>query len=1165
MAEKLTPEQKLAVENRGGDLLVSAAAGSGKTKVLVDRLLSYLTDPQDPADLDQFLIITYTRAAAGELRMKIASKLTERIAQDPENRHLQRQLQRLYLTKISTVHGFCGDLLREYAYRLGLDGDFRVADESAAGELQRQALETLLNTAYETLEEDEDFCAFSDSQGLGRNDAQLEDIILKVYEKARCHPDPEGWLDRCLELAAKPAEDAGETLWGRVLMEDLFSWLDRRIPYLERCLSLSRDWPKVCENLTKTLDQARLLRESTTWDQVRQRVALEYPTLRFPTKNIDTDARDTVKAVRNNFKRELQAKEKIFAQSSQEINEDREKSVQIQRGLVHLVRAFDQGYSTLKRQRHILDFGDLEHKTLDLLLGESRCCPTAVAAEVGKRFREVMVDEYQDSNGVQDAIFRSLTEKTHNCFLVGDVKQSIYQFRQAEPGIFLDKYNTYLPVAQAQPGLGRKVQLNRNFRSGPEIVEAVNHVFAQVMSPAAGGLDYGPEEALVEGVPHKPLPDPAVELWVLPGAAKDKSEPVFVAQRIRQMLDAEALVRDGDTFRPVTPEDIVILLRSTKNTAAEYRRALEGFGVRCCTDADGNILETPEVGSLRSLLQTVSNPRQDIPLIAALASPVFGFTADDLAQIRGANKQGPFFDALLAHPTAKGEAFLAMLENFRTMARLRTLTELLEEIFLATNLDGIYAAGPAGDGAKENLRQFYMLAAEFEQGGLCTLERFLDHLDRLEERGVSRAAAQDPGAVRLMTIHSSKGLEFPVVFLCDLSRKFNLSDSMDQLLCHKELGLGVQIADEKKRARYPSLGKLAIAARLRAEVVSEEMRILYVAMTRPKDRLIMTYAAASEDTLAGLGEELAVRDAKAQSEEATSFGRWVLQAALNRPEAGELRNAVGTHGVTTDTQYPWLVRVMPGLDLLPEHDALEEAPVRKPMPENALEELGRRLQFVYPHAAATQAPSKQTATARKGREKDLEAAQDAPEERKPLRVWRTPSFLGPQRDGRAYGSAMHKAMQFLHFEACGDEKSVRREIHRLVEEDFLTPEEGKLVNARQIARFFDTDLGWKLRLGGELLREFKFSILDEGQRYGEGLEGEQVLLQGVVDCAIVEPGGITVLDFKTDRVTKETLEETAERYKDQVETYKEALERIYNKKVTKALLYFFHMGCFVEV
>ena len=1165
MAEKLTPEQALAVTNRGGNLLVSAAAGSGKTKVLVDRLLSYLTDPTDPADLDEFLIITYTRAAAAELRMKIADKLTDRIALDPENKRLQKQLQLLYLTKISTVHGFCGDLLREYAYRLGLDGDFRVADESAAGELQQQALESLLNDAYESLEEDPDFCAFSDSQGLGRSDKQLEEIVLKVYEKARCNPDPEGWLNSCLELASAPWEDAAETLWGKTLLEDLFLWLDGRIPYLERCLELSRDWPKVCEHLTGLIAQARHLRESRTWDEAVARIDLNYGSLRFPTKNIDLDARDTVKAVRNNFKRDLQAKEKLFAQTSGEIRQDMEKTVRVQRGLVHLVRRFDEHYSSLKRQRHVLDFSDLEHKTLDLLLGENRSGPTSVALEVGRRFREVMVDEYQDSNGVQDAIFGSLTGQKHNCFLVGDVKQSIYQFRQAEPGIFLDKYNTYVPVETARAGQGRKVLLNRNFRSGPEIVEAVNHVFRQCMSPQVGGLHYGPEEELVEGVPHKPLPDPAVELWVLTGAAKDKTEPVFVARRIRRMLDEGTVVRDGDGLRPVTPEDIVILLRSTKNSAGEYSKALAAYGIRCCTDADGDILKTPEVGALRSLLQAISNPRQDIPLLAALASPVFGFTADDLAVIRGGKKDGCFFDALLESSSPKARDFLEKLDHFRGLARMQTLTQLLEQIFLETNLDGIYAAGSGGDGAKENLRQFYLLAAEFEQGQLCTLERFLDHLERREEKGLSKSANQDPGAVRLMTIHSSKGLEFPVVFLCDLSRKFNISDSMDQLLCHKKLGLGVQIADEARRIRYPSLGKLAIAEELRRETVSEEMRILYVAMTRPKDRLIMTSVSAKEDGLLSLGEELAVRGVKAQSGEGRSFSRWVLQAALNRPEAGQLRNAAGSHAVSTDTQYPWLVRVIPGEDLLPGNGEVQAAPVRKAMPENALEQLKASLGYVYPYGAATQAPSKQTATAQKGRDKDLEAAQDAPEEPKPLRVWRAPSFAAPSRDGRAYGSAMHKAMQYLHFEACGDEKSIRKELRRLVAEQFLTEEEGKLVNVRQIAAFFATDLGWKLRLGGNLLREFKFSILDDGEKYGHGLHGEQVLLQGVVDCAIVESDGITVLDFKTDYVTDETLPTVTQRYKLQVETYKEALSRIYGQKIKRAVLYFFHLGQFVDV
>ena len=1158
MAEELTPEQRKAVEDRGGNLLVSAAAGSGKTKVLVDRLLSYLT--VEKADLNQFLIITYTRAAAAELRMKIAKQLSERIAKDPEYIHLQKQLQLLYLTKISTVHGFCGDLLREYAYRLGLDGDFRVADEPAARELQQQALESLLDSAYENLEADPDFCAFADSQGLGRSDKQLEEILLTVYEKARCHPEPDAWLDSCLELAEGQPGDVGQTPWGRALMEDLFAWLDERIPYLERCLTLSREWPKASASLADTLNQAKALRESRTWDEVHQRIGLHYTTLIFPKKDIDAETRDAVKAVRNSFKADLQAKQKVFAQTSAQILEDGQRCAQVQRGLIRLVRLFSQSYEALKRQRHVLDFGDLEHRTLELLLGRERTGPTAVAMEVRKRFREVMVDEYQDSNGVQDAIFTSLTD--NNCFLVGDVKQSIYQFRQAEPGIFLEKYNTYVPAREAEPGQGRKILLNRNFRSGPEIVEAVNHVFRQCMSPKVGGLYYGDQEALVEGVHHEPLPDPAVELWVMTGAAKEGTESAFVAGRIRQMLDEGTLVREKDTMRPVKPGDIVILVRSVKNIAGEYRQALERKGIRCSTDSDGNILEMPEIAALRALLQTVSNPRQDIPLLAALASPIYGFTAEELADIRG-RRQGCFYEALLESKRPKAQAFLEQLAQLRELARRQTLTQLLEQIFLETELDSVYAAGPGGDGAKENLRQFYLMAAAFEQGQLCTLERFLDHLERMEEKGVAKAAAQDPEAVKIMTIHSSKGLEFPVVFLCDLSRRFNMSDARNQLLCHKTLGLGVQLADEERRIRYPSLGKLAIAASIRAEAVSEEMRVLYVAMTRPKDRLIMTCSIASEKTMLKLGEELSIRGVGAQCGESSCFGQWIIQAALNRPEAGELRVAVGSHDASGGGQYPWRIRVIPGE--LPETGETAAAPeeVRSAMPEGAIDALRQDLAFSYPYAAATRAPSKQTATARKGRDLDQEAAQDAPQTE--IRVWRAPSFAGPQRDGRAYGSAMHRVMQYLHFEACGDEKSVRGELQRLVREHFLTEEEGKLVNCGQIARFFQSDLGWRLRLGGRLLREFKFSILDDGKKYGGGLEGERVLLQGVVDCAILEEDGITVLDFKTDRVTPETLQKTADRYRSQVETYKEALSRIYEMPVKRAVLYFFHLDAFIEI
>ena len=1168
MAEQLTPAQRLAVENRGGQLLVSAAAGSGKTKVLVDRLMAYLTDPADPAQLDDFLIITYTRAAAGELRAKIARKLTQRIAQEPENRHLQKQLQRLYLTKISTVHGFCADLLREYAYRLDLDADFRVLDEDGARELRQQAMEEMLENAYRELLEDPDFCAFLDSQNLGRSDRQLGEIIEKVYASARCHADPEKWLESCLESGETLPEDVSETIWGRALMDSLFDWLDSYIPALERCVQAAGNMEKVRANLETLTAGAKFLRESRTWDQTVLRVQIDFGRLTFPKKDADEDAKARIKAVREGFKTELANRAKVFGRTSAEIAADFDLCAQAQRGLVKLVRQFSVGYESLKKQKHALDFSDLEHRSLDLLLGKDRSAPTAVAMEVGRRFREVLVDEYQDSNGVQDAIFDSLTRERQNCFLVGDVKQSIYQFRQADPGIFLEKYNAYEDADTARPGQGRKVLLSHNFRSGPEIVAAVNDVFSKCMSKEVGGLDYGPSEALREGVPRERLPENAAELWVLTGAQDSKAgEAAFVAKRIRQMLEEGTVVRGETGLRPVTPGDIVILMRAPGSRAAVYQQALENQGISCCTDAGVNILESPEIQTLQSLLQTISNPRQDIPLLGCLASPLFGFTAEDLAKVRAGSRQERLFDALLESDSPKAADFLKLLDGLRRCARMGTLTELLEKIFVETDLESVYGAGTQGSAAKENLRQFYLLASLFEQGQLCTLERFLEHLDRAAEKGLSRAAAKDENAVTIMSIHQSKGLEFPVVFLADLSHRFNMIDAGDQLLCHKTLGLGVQMADGEKRIRYPSLGKLAIADRIRRETISEEMRVLYVAMTRPKDRLIMTYAAPNANgpkSIDAYASTLPMRGMAALCREAQCMGHWILLAALDRPEAGQLRALAQTHEIAPSDGFPWTIRVIPAETDMGLSEEKKGQSGEGLSPET-LETIRQALAFSYAHSQAARTPSKQTATARKGREKDKEAAQDAPEERQIQRVWRTPLFLGKTRDGRAYGSAMHRAMQYLHFEACGDKKSVRQEIDRLVREDLLTEEEGAMVNCGQIARFFQSDLGWRLRLGGMLLREFKFSILDDGCHYGDGLEGEQVLLQGVVDCAIVEEDGITVLDFKTDYVTPETLPQAIARYRPQVETYREALERIYEKKVKKAVLYFFHLDAFAEV
>ncbi len=1166
MADKLTVQQAQAVANRGGRLLVSAAAGSGKTKVLVDRILSYLTDPDEPANLDDFLIITYTKAAASELRGKIAAGLTERIAQEPENRRLQSQMQRLFLTKISTVHGFCSDLLREYAYRLDIAADFRVADENECRELRDTVLSGLLDRAYETAGTDESFYAFVDSQGFGRDDRLVPQLIEQVYDSARCHLNPNGWLEDCLNpVNLDQVRDASETVWGKFLIADLHSYLDCQLEAMKRCVACAEACPgleKAAGNLRSIIWQMEALRGAETWDAVAERRNIDFGRLTFPRKNVDSDLCDRIKATRNACKKGLERKLGSFSDSSDQVLQDLAQSAAGARGLVKLVKQFEQDYQAAKRSRRCLDFSDLEHKTLDLLLGKSRSGPTAAALEIGRRFREILVDEYQDSNGVQDAIFMALTGERQNCFLVGDVKQSIYQFRLADPEIFLKKYRDYVPAEDALPGQGRKVLLSHNFRSGPEVIEGVNAVFRTCMRPSVGGLYYGEAEALREGVPQSPLPEPGVELCLL-DVREDtyEEEAAFVAEKIQTMLREGTPVRKNGALRPVEPEDIVIVLRSPGSAGGSFQRALEARGIRCSCGGT-NLLQAEEIETFRAFLQTIWNPRQDIPLLSILASPVFGFTADDLAALRGEQKEESIYDALLHSGSEKAGRFLHILETLRRESRMNTLTGLLERCLSLTRMDSIYAAMPDGEARSANLQAFYQLAIDFEKDNLRDLSQFLEHLTALEERGLITSATVGGGGVSIMSIHKSKGLEFPVVFLCNLSRRFNQESLRGQLLCDRELGLGLSVADHTNRVRYPSVAKRAIAVKMAEESVSEEMRVLYVAMTRARDRLILTYASHTlEKDLSEMVLRQAFDDGELLCREAVCLGDWVLLAASRRTEAGALHALGGRPSQTESGEYPWRIRVVQA----PQAVAEVQSRTAAPLPEESVGRLKSALTFRYRYPEAVQAPSKQTATGRKGRVKDAEAAENTREPKPPVRTWRQPAFISKKTEGKDYGSAIHAAMQYLRYENCGNTEAVTREIARLVECEFLTAEQGSLIHCEKIARFFSSEIGVKLRTGTPYLREFKFSILDDGRHYGEGLDGEQVLLQGVVDCALLEPDGITVVDFKTDAVTEQTVAATARRYRSQVQTYGEVLSRIYEKPIKAQYLYFFRLDRLVPL
>ena len=1167
MAEQLTPQQRLAVENRGGRLLVSAAAGSGKTKVLVDRLMSYLTDPRDPANIDDFLLITYTKAAAAELRGKIAAKLTERVSQTPDNAHLRRQLQRLYLTKISTVHSFCGDILREYAYRLDIPGDFRVADETECSELRQRVLEKMLTECYVTEMEDGAFRAFLDTQGLGRDDRQVPQLIQQVYDASRCHLDPEKWLTECEEMiSADGLTDAGESIYGKALMEQFFDWLDLQIVALEACIAetaLTVGFEKIVLLLGDTVAQLRDLRSCQTWDQIAQSKGIDFGRMVFPKSATDESLKERIKAVRDACKKGLEKKLKPFADPSARVLADLGSAEEAVRGLTALVRRFAQQYDGVKRSRRILDFGDLEHRMLDLLLGKSRSGYTVAAEDVASRFREVMVDEYQDSNQVQDAIYHALTRRRGNLFMVGDVKQSIYQFRLADPGIFMEKYRTFLPAEQALPGQDRKVVLSKNFRSSAGVLEGCNDVFRTCMCPQVGGMYYGPEEALYEGVPHTPLSVPETELCCIDVQEHTyPEEAAFVADHIRQLLK-NGQVRQGEKLRPVQPEDIVILLRSPGSAGGYFQRELEKLGIRYTTGGGIDLLQTEEIATVHAILQVIHNPRLDIPLVAALSSPAFGFTADDLAALRSKHISCAFYDALLQDQTEKSIEFLHTLQNLRSAMRHFSLTRLLEQVLLETSMEEIYGAMEDGQMRLENLQAFFQLAADFEAMGNRDLGRFLEHLEVMEQKGLMTAGGQSTaGCVTIMSIHKSKGLEFPVVYLCGLGREFNMESQRASILCHKSLGLGLSAVDGRNRLRYPTIAKRAIASRIGMESISEELRVLYVAMTRAKDRLIMTYASPRlEKDLAEIVQRLDMGGKELLIREAVCPGEWVLLTALQKTESGALFALTDKPRVTNIGAHPWKIRVatapQPVVATLNEQEKCA-------IPEKMLTKIRENVNYSYEYLEATQTPSKQTATGLKGRQLDQEAAEHTDCQTKVFRQWRKPTFVQDRKQATDYGNAMHTAMQYLSFDACSSEEAVCADLNRLVQQGHLSQEQASIVDAGAIVAFFQSELGRKVQTGN-VVREFKFSLLVPADTVSARLSEEKILLQGVVDCALVEDDGITLIDFKTDAVDDNSLPQKIAQYTPQIMAYAQAMERIYQKPVRERFLYFFTIDRFAAV
>lgn len=1178
----LTPQQRAVAENRGGSLLVSAAAGSGKTRVLVERLFRYVTEER--CNVDDFLIITYTRAAAAELRSKIAGELNSRLAEDPGDAHLKRQLLRVYQADIRTVDAFCTALLRENTHLLAREGDrhvltpdFRVLDEGDAGLIRRRVLTRVLEDFYDRLDPGRELLA--DTLGAGRDDSALAELVLEVYGKLQSHAYPDRWLAESREAWSGLGTGFDDTPYAEELLRSVGRRAAHWAGLLRRAAARTEGDGALASGCgEKFLTAARgfqALGEAETWEAARRAAqGVVFPRLNTPRGRGDDPDVAALKQIWESCKKDMKKLLGLLDVSGEEAMEDLRAVAPAMEALLDLTADFGEAYRVEKLRLNAADFSDQEHLALVLLVGPDGG-PTELGRQVAARYQEILVDEYQDTNEVQNAIFRAVSRDGRNLFTVGDVKQSIYRFRLADPSIFLEKYNRFKSWEEAEEGEERRILLSKNFRSRREILDAANFIFENILSTEMGEMDYGEDEALHFGgsyYPDRGDCDTEFHLISVHQKSAEEDHPVkrltaearFVAERVRRLLDEGYPVTGGDgTLRPCRPEDIVILMRSPGGRTAAFAQALAEREVPCSFEESGGFFETMEVSVMLALLEVVDNPRQDVPLIAVLRSPLFGFTPDRLAEIRGKTPAGDFYGAVAADGGADCGEFLETLFRLRLAARDMSVHRLVWHIYNTLNVLGVFGAMDRGTERRENLIALSRHAEKFESGGYRGLFAFVTQLRRLLDAGEAppTASAAAVNGVRLMSIHKSKGLEFPIVILADLDHAFSRQDFDTPVLVHPKMGLGPRRVDLERKIRYPTLARLAVEERLRRENLAEEQRVLYVAMTRPKEKLILVDAMYhAEGRLKRLAAMASCPVSPETVAAARTFGEWILLALLCRPEAAPLRALAGVETAEAGKTTPWRVYLHDGGEFGQRPSAVSRPEVEG---EEAVFDPGL-LAFVYPYDRAARLPAKVTATQLKGRDLDVEIAENAVHTPY-LRPLSQPRFRQESRGltPAERGTATHLVLQYLDFA----DMDAAAQVASMGARGLLTPEQAEAVELPALERFLASPLAEEIRRGEHVLREYPFTLLMEVRAY-DPLAGEEdaMLLQGVVDCCFETAAGLTVVDFKTDRVeTAEEVQARAEHYRPQLEAYSRALEQVLEKPVARRVLYFLHPGKTVEV
>lgn len=1181
MGVKWTTDQQHAIECCKGSVLVSAAAGSGKTTVLVERVIRRLTDEDNPCSAEDLLIVTFTRAATAQMREKIGAAILKRLSEDPTDRHLRRQYMLLPFAKICTIDSFCNDLVRENFHALGISPDYSLLDNETAVIMKNDVCEAMLERAYEE-DSDGSFSGLSDMMSSGSSDEDFAKLIIKMYDISTAYPFPDLWLDSLIEEYSQP--DINKSCWGVIIKKYVCDMLDY-------CVSSSNDMMAAMESDSIVADAygaavqsdinmyAELCEKvNRDWDEALEAFnTVKYMGLGRVPKGYESETKNAVMTARKKLKDLLKKVPNIMCVSSGEHSED----VRLMRGpvtkLIELVKQFGREYSAEKDKMNSADFSDILHRALNLLAvsdGRGGYIKTDLARELSSHYVEILVDEYQDINEAQDMIFKAISADENNLFTVGDVKQSIYRFRQAMPEIFLRRRSTTHSFESGKYPLG--ITLGSNFRSRVGVTSCVNYIFRQLMSTEAGELEYDDSEALNAAAKYPERDTPDCELHVVTdkGNRADtlEAQARYVARYIdRTVREGKTLVTKGGALHPASYGDFCILLRTAKNVSSVYANALSERGIPVFSPETGGFFEAAEISFILSLLRVLDNPVQDIPLAAVMLSPLFGFSAGELANIRASAKERleagetePLYRSVAASADEgdeKAAAFLKKIESLRRLSLTLSAGELVRRVCEETGFDAIAGAMPDGERRRLNIGLLCDYAEKYEAAGNLGLSGFIRFIDKVARTSGDLATAARPSEnadiVRIMTVHQSKGLEFPICILADMQHAFNERDNTESVLISSSAGLGMKRRTEDGISVYDTASRRAAVITSERMGRSEEMRVLYVALTRAKENLVMVTSVPNpEKGLAKVAVECGIGERANPFAvlRMNNFSDLVLTALMRHPAADELRKLSGVDVpifLPEKDRFKLKVVVSDSESFMTE-SANEQKIAAKPV---FFDEVCERLDYSDPRSVLSSVPAKRAAS--DGSERGINREYFASSR---------PAFMSSGGLTPAQrGTATHKFMQFSDYAAA--RADIESELARLVDGGFLSEDEGKAVNVSAAKRFFMSSLAERIFASDNVMREKKFAALFPAKFFYPELTGEaaeeKIVVQGIADCVFVEDGKLVIVDYKTD--TGVDAEALLDRYSAQLGIYREALSQALGMPVKETLLYSFFMNSTVKV